>query len=142
MLLSREPLFVGKAALFPGCVFAIGYDTARRLLDPRYYDGEAGRDAALESIRAHGCRLLVAGRVVNDVFYTLDDLAIRPPCAIFLLRCPRTRSASTSHRARFVSGDPRASASISPFVADFSHAGPKSATNHANTFVSRLRVDR
>lgn len=76
VLLSREPLFVGKAALFPGCVFAIGYDTARRLLDPRYYDGEAGRDAALGSIRAHGCRLLVAGRVAGDAFHTLDDLAI------------------------------------------------------------------
>ncbi|MFL5804500.1 MAG: hypothetical protein ACJ8CR_22490 [Roseiflexaceae bacterium] len=76
VVLSREPLFVGKAALFPGCVFAIGYDTAQRLIDPRYYGGEAGRDAALESIRDHGCRFLVAGRVVGGVFHTLDDIAI------------------------------------------------------------------
>src|SRR5262245_12268993 len=63
VVLSREPLFVGKAALFPGCIFAIGSDTAERLVDPRYYGDVAGRDAALESIRANGCRLLVAGRV-------------------------------------------------------------------------------
>jgi hypothetical protein len=76
VVLSREPLFVGKAALFPGCVFAIGYDTALRLLDPRYYGGAAGRDAALESIRSHSCRFVVAGRAEGGVFHSLDDLAI------------------------------------------------------------------
>jgi hypothetical protein len=76
VVLSREPLFVGKAALFPGCVFAIGYDTAVRLVDPRYYGGEAGCVAALESIRAHGCRFVVAGRAANGVFHTLDQIAI------------------------------------------------------------------
>jgi hypothetical protein len=76
VVLSREPLFVGKAALFPGCVFAIGYDTAERLVDPRYYGGAAGRDAALASIRANGCHFLVAGRVENGVFRTLADVAI------------------------------------------------------------------
>jgi hypothetical protein len=75
-VLTREPLFVGKAALFPGCVFAIGSDTAERLVDPRYYGGVAGRDAALESIRANGCRFLVAGRVEDGAFRTLADIAI------------------------------------------------------------------
>ena len=75
-VLSREPLFVGKAALFPGCVFAIGSDTAERLVDPRYYGGLTGRDAALDSIRANGCRFLVAGRVEDGVFRTLADIAI------------------------------------------------------------------
>jgi hypothetical protein len=74
--LSREPLFLGKAALFPGSVFAIGYDTAVRLVDPRYYDGLAGRDNALAAIRAHGCRFLVAGRVRDGVFHTLAGIAI------------------------------------------------------------------
>jgi hypothetical protein len=74
VVLSREPLFVGKAALFPGCVFAIGQDTAERLVDPRYYDGPAGRDAALESVRANRCRFLVAGRVEDGVFRTLADI--------------------------------------------------------------------
>jgi hypothetical protein len=76
IVLSREPLFVGKAALFPGCVFAIGSDTAERLVDPRYYGDVAGRDAALDSIRANGCRFLVAGRVEDGAFRTLANINI------------------------------------------------------------------
>jgi hypothetical protein len=67
---------VEKAALFPGCVFVLGYDTAARLVDPRYYGGEPDRDAALASIRAQGCRFLVAGRVQDGTFHTLDEIAI------------------------------------------------------------------
>jgi hypothetical protein len=75
-VLSREPLFVGKADLYPGCVFVVGYDTAARLIDPRYYGGAAGRDAALDHIRSRGCRFLVAGRLDAGVFRTLRDLPI------------------------------------------------------------------
>ena len=76
VVLSCEPLFVGKAELFPGCVFAIGSDTAERLVDPRYYGDVAGRDTALEAIRASGCRILVAGRVEEGVFRTLADIDV------------------------------------------------------------------
>ena len=76
VVLSRAALFVEKAALFPGCVFVLGYDTAVRLIDPRYYGGAPGRDAALAAIRAHGCRFLVAGRVQDDAFHTLDEITI------------------------------------------------------------------
>ena len=76
VVLSREALFVGKANLYPGCVFVVGYDTAERLVDPHYYEGEAGRDAALAHIRAQGCRFLVAGRLDEGVFRTLRDIAI------------------------------------------------------------------
>ncbi len=76
VVLSREALFVGKADLYPGCVFVVGYDTAERLVDPRYYSGEAGCDAALAHIRARGCRFLVAGRLDEGVFRTLRDIAI------------------------------------------------------------------
>ncbi|MCS6839391.1 MAG: hypothetical protein NZ699_15285 [Roseiflexus sp.] len=74
VVLSRAPLFVQKAHLFPGCTFVIGYDTAVRIIDPRYYDGEAGRDAALAAIAAQGCSFLVAGRVQDGVFRTLADI--------------------------------------------------------------------
>jgi hypothetical protein len=74
--LSRVALFVEKATLFPGCVFVLGYDTAARLVDPRYYGGETARDAALDHIRAQGCRFLVAGRVQDGAFQTLDQIAI------------------------------------------------------------------
>ncbi len=80
VVLARAALFVEKAALFPGCIFVLGYDTAARLVDPRYYGGDPARDAALSAIRAHGCRFLVAGRVQDGVFHTLDEIAI--PAAV------------------------------------------------------------
>ncbi len=62
--LTHAPRFVHKAALFPGAVFVVGADTAMRLVDPRYYDGDPARmHAALAQIVARGCRFLVACRV-------------------------------------------------------------------------------
>ncbi len=75
-VLSRAALFIDKARLYPRCVFVIGYDTAARLVAPRYYGGPTGRDTALAAIRRHGCRFLVAGRVVDGVFLSLDDIAV------------------------------------------------------------------
>jgi hypothetical protein len=61
---SRAPTFRAKAALFPGCVFVIGADTAARIVHPIYYGGDPGdMERALEEIRAHGCRFFVGGRV-------------------------------------------------------------------------------
>ena len=37
--LTREPTFFGKAAHFEAPHFAIGCDTAMRLVDEKYYDG-------------------------------------------------------------------------------------------------------
>lgn len=81
VLLSDAPLFVEKAERFAGSVFVVGYDTAVRLVDPRYYAGEAGRDAALARIRAQGCSFLVAGRASNGMFGTLADVAVPPTFA-------------------------------------------------------------
>ncbi|MFQ3630431.1 hypothetical protein [Roseiflexus sp.] len=76
VVLSRAPLFVQKASLFPGCTFVIGYDTAIRIIDPRYYDGALERDAAFAAIAAQGCSFLVAGRVKDGVFRTLADIRL------------------------------------------------------------------
>lgn len=62
--LTVEPLFAGKAALFPGVAFALGHDTAARLLDARYYAGSPEAcDEALARLAALGARVLVGGRV-------------------------------------------------------------------------------
>ncbi len=75
--LTRADTYHKKAALFPGCAFVIGWDTAARLVEPRYYGGDhAAMTAALLDIRAAGCRFLVAGRQVDGSFRTLADLAI------------------------------------------------------------------
>ncbi|GAB4214001.1 MAG: hypothetical protein OHK0022_51920 [Roseiflexaceae bacterium] len=86
--LSRAPLFVQKAELFPGCVFVVGQDTAARLVEPRYYGGPAQRDAALATVRAQGCHFLVAGRVQGDTFLTLADISIPAGFAGLFLELP------------------------------------------------------
>lgn len=71
---TRAPTFAEKAELFPGAVFVVGYDTAARLIDPRYYANDpARRDAALERLATAGCRVVVGGRVdAGGVFRTWD----------------------------------------------------------------------
>jgi hypothetical protein len=77
VVVTHAPVYYEKARLFPGCAFVIGWDTAVRLVDPRYYGGsEAKMLMALEETRRLGCRFLVAGRVDNGVFRTLDDVAL------------------------------------------------------------------
>jgi hypothetical protein len=61
--LVRAPTFVEKARLFPGVTFVVGADTAERVVAPRYYgDSAEAMGRALDEIRGHGCRFLVAGR--------------------------------------------------------------------------------
>ncbi len=75
---SHAATFVEKARLYPGSTFAVGYDTAARIVHPRYYDGslEKMRDALAE-IRQRGCRFLVAGRAGEDgQFHAAPSLAV------------------------------------------------------------------
>ena len=60
---TRAAAFEAKADLFPGAAFVLGWDTAVRVIDPKYYGGEPGRDAALRKLVACGCRLVVGGRI-------------------------------------------------------------------------------
>jgi hypothetical protein len=61
--LTHAPTFVEKARLFPGVTFAVGADTAARIVQPRFYgDSPAKMAAALDELRRLGCRFLVAGR--------------------------------------------------------------------------------
>ena len=77
VVITRAVVFYRKAQLFPGCTFIIGWDTAVRLVDPHYYDGdEYQMMAALDGIRTLDCRFLVAGRSEGGVFRTLDDAGI------------------------------------------------------------------
>lgn len=61
--LTRAATFEAKADLFPGAAFVLGWDTAVRVIDPKYYGGEAARDAALHKLLARGCWLVVGGRL-------------------------------------------------------------------------------
>ena len=77
LALTTAPLFVDKARLFPGTTFVIGYDTAARILDPRFYNSsEVEMKTSLEAIGSLGCNFLVAGRLTDSGFQSINDLPI------------------------------------------------------------------
>jgi hypothetical protein len=79
LALTRAALYSQKAERFPGCVFVVGYDTAARLFEPRYYgDSVQAMHRSLEQVMAAGCRFLVAGRFNphNQRFKTVIDLDV------------------------------------------------------------------
>ncbi len=72
---TRVPTFFEKARLFAGSTFVIGFDTMTRLVDPKYYGGSDRRmRAALSELQDLNSGFLIAGRVDNGVFKTLEDL--------------------------------------------------------------------
>lgn len=82
VILTRAETFYKKAALFPGRAFVLGWDTAVRLVAPRYYGGEPEMLRALAEMMAGGAQFLVAGRLDANAsgagpFRTLADLS--PP---------------------------------------------------------------
>ena len=76
VVLTRAETFQKKAALFPGTTFLLGWDTAIRLVAPRYYRGEEDMMLALAEMMAGGTRFIVAGRAEAGEFRTLADVAV------------------------------------------------------------------
>ncbi len=77
-MVSNAPLFSSKARLFPGAAFVVGYDTAERVLQPRYYGNSPQKMMeALSEIRDSGCRFLVAGRTDDrGIFHDATELPV------------------------------------------------------------------
>ena len=77
VIMTRAPTFLQKARLFSGCHFAIGYDTATRLLQGKYYEGgERGMVAALEEFRSREHCFWVAGRLQEGKYLALADIDV------------------------------------------------------------------
>jgi hypothetical protein len=75
--LTTAPTFAERAALFPNVWWVVGFDTAARVLDPRFYGSAERRDQALERIRSFGGRFLVGGRCHGSgEFQTLAQLTL------------------------------------------------------------------
>lgn len=79
--ITNSPYFLGKAQLFPNCIFVIGVDTFVRLVNAKYYNNSHDEMlVALTSIAKLGCKFLVGGRVEQGTntseqkFITLDDV--------------------------------------------------------------------
>jgi hypothetical protein len=75
---TRAPLFTQKADLLPGSVFVVGFDTAARLVQPRYYGSPEAMAAQFAALALRGCSFLVAGRrdAASGRFLTLRDLEV------------------------------------------------------------------
>jgi hypothetical protein len=77
VVLTRKPLFAQKALYFPDAVFIVGYDTALRILQKKYYSDDNSKMLGfLSSFRETGCRFLVAGRHWDGSYHTVSDLNI------------------------------------------------------------------
>ena len=78
VVLTGAETFIKKSALFPGCGFAIGWDTMTRLIQPRYYgDSEAAMLHALAQMWGRGSRFVVGGRADDGgAFRSLADVNI------------------------------------------------------------------
>jgi hypothetical protein len=73
LLLSRAPRFIDKAQLMPGSTFVLGYDTAIRLLERKYYVN-GNIDEMFRQIANTGCSFLVAGRRMEGQPFQLFDV--------------------------------------------------------------------
>lgn len=77
VIISNQPYFYRKAELFPGSCFVIGADTAVRLINPKYYDGDYKKMLdILIGCKNTGCTFLVAGRMIDGTFRVLGDFDI------------------------------------------------------------------
>lgn len=79
--LSREPLFVQKARAYgKETVFVVGFDTATRILNRKYYgNSDAQTVKVLQEIKDLNCSFLVAGRAENGTFKTFRSERSRIP---------------------------------------------------------------
>ncbi|XP_073300583.1 uncharacterized protein [Primulina huaijiensis] len=77
VIISNQPYFCKKAELSPGSAFVNGADTAARLINPKYYGGDYGKNVKLLcGCKNKGCLFLVGDRNADGVFTVLDDLDI------------------------------------------------------------------
>ena len=73
VVLTLAPTFAEKAERFPGAWFAMGFDTAVRLLSADYH---ADIPAMLARFQALETRFVVAGRLCQGRFQSLEDLSV------------------------------------------------------------------
>ena len=92
VLITRAATFLEKARLMPGTTFVIGYDTAIRLFDDRFYAGSEAASpsiAAMSELRDLGSSFIVGGRRdAEDRFRNVRDVDVPAGFESLLLEIP------------------------------------------------------
>lgn len=66
VLVTDAPRFIEKAKIVPRCPFVVGFDTAQRMLDPKYYgDNPQQLLTAMQNLRSQCPRIVVGGRLTQ-----------------------------------------------------------------------------
>jgi phosphopantetheine adenylyltransferase len=80
VVITSAKLFVEKAEMFPNHGLVVGIDTARRVLDPQFYDNsEEKMMQAMKCIDDRGCYFVVGGRKHGEDWDDLTCLVIPEP---------------------------------------------------------------
>ena len=92
VIVTRAATFLEKARLMPGTTFVIGYDTAVRLFDDRFYTNVESLTPSLDAmseLRDLDSRFIVGGRHDADgTFKTIRDMFIPPGFDRLLIEIP------------------------------------------------------
>ncbi|QDU38955.1 hypothetical protein Mal4_32870 [Maioricimonas rarisocia] len=91
LALSRAATFAEKASFLPGMTFVVGFDTAIRILEPRYYGGPDAMLHVLRQFGDAGGSFLVAGRLCGGEFQTCSDLPRPAPVRDLFEELPASR---------------------------------------------------
>ena len=74
--LTRAATFLEKSKLFPHTTFVVGADTIRRIAQPQYYRDNRAMLEAIDQFTVRGCRFLVFGRLLGEVFRELGGIPV------------------------------------------------------------------
>jgi len=74
LLITNAPTFEDKSNIFKKSIFVIGYDTAVRILDKKYYKKDI--QESFSNIYKNECSFLVTGREIDGKYKDLGDIKI------------------------------------------------------------------
>ncbi|MBM01998.1 MAG: hypothetical protein CL762_04705 [Chloroflexi bacterium] len=74
LLITNSPTFEDKSNIFKKSIFVIGYDTAVRIFDKKYYKKDMHQ--SLSNIYKNGCSFLVTGREKDGKYKSMRDINI------------------------------------------------------------------
>ena len=72
LIVTNSPTFTEKSSIFKKSIFVVGYDTALRLIDKKYYSNNI--NDAYNEIKKNGCSFLVTGRYIDKKYYDPNQI--------------------------------------------------------------------